>query len=485
MTDLNLSEIQGVILRGYKHQPYSKYLFLEVEDTDRAKVWLSGIIAEVTTSEQWPKGTPRPRTSLNIAFSYAGLEQFGYEDKKNTFSREFKEGMGEENRARVLGDTRESHPDKWELGGTLGPLAKDHLHILLMLYANDRAAMDEIAARQHQHLEQVGGVTLLYEQDCFINERNEEPFGFRDGLSQPAVEGYSKRAPTDDAEGSGEEAIKAGEFILGYANAYGQLPITPTVPVASDPKSILPFVPPDPDQPDQPVSDDVKDFGQNGTYMVYRKLQQDVAAFWNFMNQQGGSFEGGQKLAAKFMGRWPSGTPLVMCPEKDDPAIAADVSKLNAFKFHQEDPHGYRCPVGSHIRRSNPRDSLDPNPEESLIVANRHRIIRRGRPYGISDDPKAPQTGAPQGIIFIALNASIKRQFEFVQQTWVDDQKFDGLYDNKDGVTGDNDDMTVMVIQAQPVRRRIRNVPRFVQVKGGGYFFLPSITALKYLAAGM
>ena len=485
---LKLGEIQGIILRGYKHQPYSKYIFLQVEDADRARAWLNGIIADVTTSAKWPDPKRKPRHSLNLAFTYAGLQRFDYEDTKGTFSREFKEGMPDENRARVLGDTGESAPDKWELGGMSGALSKDHLHILLMLYATDRAALDEQAAAQRQRLAEVGGLKELYVQDCFINAENQEPFGFRDGLSQPAVEGDGKHkaAATQGAAASpGEAPIRAGEFILGYPNAYEQLPITPTVPLTSDPRNILPFVPPDPGQPDQPGSDDVKDFGQNGSYMVYRKLQQDVAAFWKFMNQHGGSFEGGQKLAAKFMGRWPSGAPLVLCPEKDDPAVAAHASRLNDFMFHQEDEHGYKCPIGSHIRRSNPRDSLRPGPQESLIVANRHRIIRRGRPYGVPDDPKAAKTDAPQGIIFIAVNASIKRQFEFVQQTWVDDQKFDGLYDNKDGVTADNENLTVMVIQAQPVRKRIANVPRFVQVRGGGYFFLPSVTALKYLAAGM
>ncbi|HJQ24099.1 MAG TPA: peroxidase [Blastocatellia bacterium] len=487
--ELKLGEIQGVILRGYKHHPYSKYIFLQIEDAERARAWLSRVIADVTTSESWRDRTHKPRHGLNIAFTYAGLQRLGYEDEKGTFSREFKEGMPEENRARVLGDTGESAPDNWELGGMHGPLSKDNLHILLMLYASHYVALEEQAQVQRQQIAETGGLQELYEQGCFINADNQEPFGFRDGLSQPAVEGYGKRKAAADTEGTaappGEAPIRAGEFILGYLNAYEQLPITPTVPIARDPRNILPFVPPDPDQPGQPVSDDVKDFGQNGSYMVFRKLQQDVAGFWQFMNRQGGSFEGAQKLAAKFMGRWPSGTPLVLCPEKDDPAVAADASRLNAFMFHEEDPHGYKCPIGSHIRRSNPRDSMEPNPEESVIVSNRHRVIRRGRPYGVPEDAKVCKDRVPCGIIFIAINSSIKRQFEFVQQTWVDDQKFDGLYDNKDSVTGDNDDMTVMVIQAQPVRKRIRNVPRFVQVRGGGYFFLPSITALKYLAAGM
>ena len=199
------------------------------------------------------------------------------------------------------------------------------------------------------------------------------------------------------------------------------------------------------------------------------------------MNDNAVSQADAVKLAAKFMGRWPSGAPLVLAPDQDDPLIAADKNKVNDFKYHQED--GYKCPMGSHIRRSNPRDSLDPNPVESAKAVSRHRIIRRGRPYGAPDAPKSANKGDDVGIIFIAINASIKRQFEFLQQMWVNDPKFDGMYENKDCITGDNYDLTIMTIQREAVRRRIRSVPRFVRVRGGGYFFVPSITALRYLAS--
>lgn len=481
MANLQLSEIQGIILRGYSHQRYSKYLFLQIEDAQAAKQWLASIIPEITTSEHWPKGSPKPHTSVNIAFTYAGLERLGYADTTSTFSREFQEGMANANRARTLGDTGASDPNTWELGGPTGLLGKDHVHILLMLYAKHWAALDEQARLQRERLRQSGGLQELYEQDCYINEANEEPFGFRDGLSQPAVEGFTR------GKIAGDDVIQAGEFILGYANAYNQLPITPTVAGERDKQRLLPLLPPDPAQPNQPRDEAISDFGQNGSYLVYRKLREDVEGFWKFLNKQAGSQAGATMLAAKFMGRWPSGTPLVLSPDKDDPAIAADLNRVNNFKFHAADPDGHKCPIGSHIRRSNPRDSLEPGPEESTQVVNRHRIIRRGRPYGIAapDTPKPAQRNQETGIIFIAINASIKRQFEFVQQMWVDDPKFDGLYDNKDGVTGDCDASTSMTIQAKPVRKRIRHVPRFVQVKGGGYFFLPSLSALRYLASGM
>jgi Dyp-type peroxidase family len=491
MADLNLSEIQGIILRGYNHQRYSKYLFFQVQNSDKTKQWLDSVIPEITTSAPWPKGATKPHTSLNIAFSYAGLESLGYKDTTGTFSREFQSGMPEENRARTLGDTGESEPAKWELGGPIGPLGKDNLHILLMLYAKDWASLDERARIQKVRINEIGGLQLVYEQDSYMNPQQKEPFGFRDGLSQPPVEGFSSKVSSagqvKDESALAEEPIKAGEFILGYPNAYNQLPFTPTVPIELDKKMILPALPTDPDKPNQPTDERMRDFGQNGSYMVYRKLQQDVKGFRDFMLKSAGNHAGAVELAAKFMGRWQSGTPLVLAPEADDARIAASPEKFNNFGYHNTDPHGYKCPIGSHVRRSNPRDSLEPGPEESTTVVNRHRIIRRGRPYGmpVPDDPSPVKKREGVGIIFIAINASIKRQFEFVQQMWVNDEKFDEMYDNKDTVTGDNDEATTMTIQAKPVRRRIHKVPRFVQVRGGGYFFLPSIAALKYLASRM
>ncbi|HKV38162.1 MAG TPA: peroxidase [Blastocatellia bacterium] len=498
MEKLNLNEIQGIILRGYNHHPHSIYLFLQIEDAAKANKWLTAIVPEVTTSAHWPKGAAKPDTSLNIAFSFEGLKRLGYQDTTGTFSREFQQGMSEPDRARALGDTGESAPAKWELGGPASgsaspasPASQDKLHVLLMLYAASRSSLDQYSKGHKERISTVGGLALLCEQYCYLNPGHKEPFGFKDGLSQPEIEGFRRKPSDDDADPHAGEAIKAGEFILGYSNGYGQLPITPTVKPAQDRQGILPDLPPDPGSAGTPptlnAADEVRDFGQNGSYLVYRKLEQDVTGFWKFMSDNAGSSGGAQKLAAKFMGRWPSGAPLVLAPDQDDPAVAADKNKVNSFNYHTEDPNGYKCPIGSHIRRSNPRDALDADPVESVKVVNRHRIIRRGRPYGTSGldtpEPGTERKAEPTGIIFIAINASIKRQFEFVQQMWINDEKFQRMYDNKDGITGDNDDLTTMTIQREPVRRRILGVPRFVQVRGGGYFFVPSITGLKYLAS--
>ena len=228
---------------------------------------------------------------------------------------------------------------------------------------------------------------------------------------------------------------------------------------------------------------------------MLRKLSQDVEGFWKFVEEN--SREPGQSpeehaankelLAAKLVGRWTSGAPLMVCPLKDDPELGRDPTRNNRFQYG-EDPHGLRCPVSAHVRRANPRDTLARDPKESIKVVSRHLIIRRGRPY----HEKRADGSEERGLVFIALNANIGRQFEFIQQTWMNNPKFNDLYDSKDPIVGDNYDREspgdepknyTAVVPGLPVRRRIVGLPRFVRMRGGDYFFLPGIRALRYLAA--
>jgi len=186
-------------------------------------------------------------------------------------------------------------------------------------------------------------------------------------------------------------------------------------------------------------------------------------------------------LAAKCFGRWPSGAPLVLAPDRDAPGLGADDRRNNDFTFAATDPDGLACPIGSHVRRANPRDTLHDDPSRSLRVVNRHRIIRRGRPY----EESAGNGGSPRrGLVFIAINVDLQRQFEFIQQTWINSPKFTSLYEDKDPIAGDNDGRGIFSIQQRPARRRIAGLPRFVTVRGGAYFFLPGVRALRALAAG-
>ena len=186
------------------------------------------------------------------------------------------------------------------------------------------------------------------------------------------------------------------------------------------------------------------------------------------------------------VGRWPTGAPLVAAPDRDDPTMA----DANDFGYHREDPHGLRCPKGSHIRRTHPRDSLDPDPgtDASIAVGKRHRIARRGRQYGELMRPDEAVGSAngdeERGLHFICLNANIARQFEFIQHTWMNNPKFDGLYEDTDPVvTSRGGNVGTFTMPAAPVRVRVTGLPSFVTVHGGAYFFLPGISAIRYMGA--
>jgi Dyp-type peroxidase family len=307
-----------------------------------------------------------------------------------------------------------------------------------------------------------------------VNLDGVEPFGFRDGISQPFVEGLSKTGPP-------ETTVRAGEFLLGYPNEYGLYTERPLLEPSADPEGMLRR---------DAAGSGRPDLGRNGSYLVFRQLRQDVSAFWRFVDGATRRPDGNSdpearlRLAAKMVGRWPSGAPLTLAPDADDPALA----EANDFAYYDEDRRGTRCPVGSHIRRSNPRDSLDPRPgsSRSFEVNRRHRILRRGREYGpplSTDQALVGDDSADRGLHFICLNANIQRQFEFVNHTWLNNPKFDRLYDDADPLVAPSAPHGgTFTIPTEGVRERVTNVPRFVSVKGGAYFFLPGLAALRYLA---
>ncbi len=461
---LDLPDIQGIVTSGYAHMPHARYLFLAVTQAAQAKLWLHNANPLITTSARRAPGEPKPHTAINIGFTASGLSQFGLKpDTMQTFPREFLQGIAHGERTRVLGDTDDSAPEHWEFGGT----QTDEIHLLVLLYASSAEKMEAVSQQFWDSSAADSGLKLIFRQDSFKHGVN-EPFGFRDGMSQPAIAGVPGKIDP------GQSVLKAGEFLLGYMNEYGVMPPMPTVDAETPGSEILDS------SAEHPAR---REFARDGTYLVIRKLAQDVDGFHKFLDDQTKKPDGTSDpekqswLGAKIVGRWPSGAPLTLCPTADDPALGSDENRNNNFTFSITDADGFACPIGAHIRRANPRDSLPPSPEKSAMVSNRHRIIRRGRPYA---DPTGK--GKEQGLVFIALNADLQRQFEFIQQTWINTPKFGGMYDSKDTLTADNDGSGVMVIQQKPVRTKIHGIPRFVQVRGGGYFFLPGIVALRFLA---
>ena len=480
MPDLQVDDIQGIVLYGYGQLESACFLLLRFNNPPAVKSWLKTL--DVRNALFDPIST---HTCTNIAFTPGGLKELGVRDDwQSQFAGEFNEGMtGSEHRQRLLGDSDESHPDLWRWGGPRNPVP----HALLMLYGRNSQVLSALA-NSHLMKLQAAGLELITTLDSSWLQGSREHFGFRDGVSQPAIDGFR-------GAGSPENTIAAGEFVLGYPNAYGQYTQRPLVAAADDPAGLLPSA---------PENRGRRDLGINGTYLVFRQLSQDVQGFWGCISAHTRRGDGSADhdsavwLASKMVGRWPSGAPLVKSPDRDAAALGSD----NDFLYHASDPHGLKCPIGSHVRRSHPRDALDPEPgsERSIEVGKRHRILRRGRTYGppvaesldAHDILGAVATGSgstvERGLHFICLNTQIGRQFEFVQHTWVNNPKFDGLYEDDDPLVGSRGSAHglpggTFTVQREPVRTRVTGMPRFVQVRGGGYFFLPGLRAISFLAS--
>ncbi|MFZ4816195.1 MAG: Dyp-type peroxidase [Phototrophicaceae bacterium] len=487
LPDNQLRDIQGLVSSGYDYTRQATYFFLQFKDATQSRAWLKGIVPQITTSAPWERDAEgnleRPQIVLHLGFTFRGLEAFQLpEVTLLSAPREFIDGMA--NRAKILGDTGTSAPDTWEIGGSTTP----EVHAILMLHATDATYDSALKAQRDAIAATNGAVVIIHEEYAFREASGREPFGFSDGVSQPVIKGL---AFTSKPVVNGN-IVNTGEFVLGYLNEYNAYSPTMVVPLADDPQNILPGFP----NPDAPG---FHDFGMNGTYLVYRKLQQDVAAFWNLLESHTyAPTPQGKKaemlfLAAKMMGRWPSGAPTVLSPDKDDHSLA----QADDFLYEQLDPEGMRCPIGSHARRANPRDSIQ-NAQwgDSIHSSNTRRILRRARLFGQSlfpqeaifdDQDVRPQglkdDGVSRGIHFFAINTEIDRQFEFIQKIWINNAQFNNLYNNRDAIVGNNDDNDgVMTIPQNPVRQEITGVGRFVNVRGGAYFFMPSIRAMRFMS---
>lgn len=459
---IDLGDVQGIIRRGYGDMAHARFLLLQIHDPGGAKRWLRDLVGNLTDGLDKP-----PEGRLNIAFTYDGLGLLGLESEAlAAFSREFREGMTTAHRQRMLGDHGSSAAERWAWGGP----SNVSVHCILLLYAPTDDRLSELHDGQRSAF--ADGCTEVHRLDTIRLPLRKEHFGFRDGIAQPDIEGFRETPRSANT-------VAAGEFLLGYPNQSGYQAVGP-----------LPF-------------------GRNGSYLAVRQLEQDVRGFWRFMERATLDHDGHARvvrcteLASKMVGRWPNGAPLVRYPY-GDPDVGKPEADLpsdtvnDAFGYHAADPHGDRCPLGSHIRRSNPRDALPPSPEVSVKNSNLHRLLRRGRAYGPplaeSMDPAdmlaASADHTKRGLHFLCFNADLAQQFEFVQQDWINNPKFESLfYADADPITGAHDPehperTGTFVVQGVPVRQRVTGVPRFVHVRGGAYFFMPGISGMAYLAVG-
>ncbi len=377
---------------------------------------------------------------ITVGFTYHGLEALGVpQDSLQSFAPEFREGMAA--RATELGDVGDSAPEHWE-----SPFGTPDVHVALAVLSPDPEHLEALRERARRALEQLPGVELIWQQDCYQLPTGRTSFGFKDGIGQPAIEG-SGIPPTNPLE----RPIKPGEFILGYPDETGSLPPMPT------PSAL----------------------GQNGTYVVLRKLHTRVASYRQYIRDKAASREEERLLGAKMVGRWQSGAPLAIAPDVDDPELGADDARNNAY-LYGDDPRGFKCPAGAHARRANPRDALD---AEGSVDVRLHRMIRRGTSYGPMLPPGVVEDdGQDRGIIFVFAGSHLKRQFEFVKTQWLNDGIFIGAPQEPDPLVGRPTGPSVFTIPTRPIRRRLADVPPFVVTRGGEYFFAPGLRALRWLS---
>jgi len=416
----------------------ARYEFLTFRQSAGGGAWLTGLIEKVGNAKAVGSSELDSRW-VTVAFTWNGLRALGVgEGSLATFPEEFRQGMAA--RAGILGATGASHPDLWE-----GGLQSGDLHAIVVLFARDVAERERCRQEHQKYVSQCAGVEVLSWLDLEAIppfDYAHEHFGYRDRLSQPVIDGTD----IEPTPGSGP-TIKAGEFFLGYPDEEG-------------PPTRLP-------QPEI--------LSRNGSYLCYLKMEEHVGAFRDFLRQHGETPDQQELVAAKLMGRWRSGAPLVLAPEKDNPELGADLQRTNDFSYPKADPHGYACPLGAHIRRMNLRNTA--------VNMQRRKMIRRGGTYGPPLPEDVPDDGTARGLAVFAGCASPVRQFEFAMNVWANDPNFHELGNERDPIIGTQDGSYDMTIPKRPLRKKVKGLPAFTTIRGGAYFFLPGITALRYLAS--
>jgi Dyp-type peroxidase family len=449
------SDLQGNVLCGYGFR-HALYLFVQFHRGADAREWLSELLdgdhvsKRPCVTDAVPWNGSRPKLTLNVAFSFDGLARLGVPPRLlDSFPEDFREGM--EARSHRLGD-----PDPGDAGERDEELREERLHALVTVFARHESELRDLGEALRKRIQDDSGLELVHEQDAHLlggrfGRRGyaHEHFGFADGFAQPTIAG---NAGPSDRRGGGTpvkdgqwEPLAPGEFVLGYEDEDGILPAGPPGPL-----------------------------GRSGSYTVVRKLHQDVKAFRDYVAREAkvaGLPE--EWLSAKIAGRWRDGAPVSLTPDHADPELAGD----NDFRFG-DDEGGLRCPLGAHIRRANPRDAFG---WEGRLT-RRHRIIRRGMPYGQPPIDASVPDQEPRGLMFVCYQASIARQFELIQGSWLRDGDAFGLGADEDLLTTGAGEQGKMTVQGRPPAFLPRNRP-FVTLRGGGYFFTPGIGALRALAS--
>jgi Dyp-type peroxidase family len=535
--ELDLADIQGNILTPYGKLgfPKGRVMLFHIDRADSGRKFVNALLPMITTALRWPSLSTRiptgkirmqrPDVTVNIAFTWYGLVALGIPTR--TLSKmpdEFIDGMIK--RAPMLGDDfkgknwKESWDEVWVNPG-LHPESV-HFHIMLNARMNpDGSAVAALnaKAREIENLRlEIGGVRLLtghnlpshhpkqdvqelsaileHKSDGTARPLPKEHFGFTDGIGDPVFDGqYPNGYEQTITKGNGAldgngnwRPLATGEFLLGYPDEAQEIA-----------DAAMPH-----------------DFSRNGTFMAYRKLHQNVAAFRTFLDktaEQFGAVTGIQShedardtLMAKMAGRWPDGVPVSLAPTvlawnqfkaklQAMPDQEAREAALVNFSFH-DDKEGLTCPLTAHMRRVNTRDMLDPSGgEKGSVLNNRRRILRRGLPYGAS--PEHTLDKDEHGIVMLVVCAGLFRQFEFVQQQWINygldlsagNDTCPIVGNHSDGTGSEHGPKAKFVIPVDPASGQppfiVEGIPQFVETRGGEYFFVPSMTALRMIGMGV
>jgi Dyp-type peroxidase family len=435
---IELREIQATVLRPRPAPYFGTHVLLRIDDAQAGRAFLRRLTPYVDSAAD---SRIAANTWLDVGISYRGLEALGLsQESLQSFPEAFRVGMAA--RAKQLVDEGVNDPKNWDK-----PFGTGQVHIGVSAFTDSEEKRRRALAIAREQYEGFSGVSVIAMQDFGAQPSNLNALGYKDGIDQPAIEGSGVELPP--AYG---RPIKAGEFILGYPGETG-----------------IPLPMPQPDI-----------LGRNGTYVGFRKYQARIGAFNRFLRDNGSTEEERELLAAKLVGRWRSGAPLTLAPDKDNPAIGADPQRNNNFDY-ANDLQGRQVPFGAHIRRMNPRDTK----LTRLTDVNIHRLIRRGTTYGPPYDPNALSEAddeVSRGSIFLFISAKAMATIEFLQQEWINEGDFIGAGGERDPIIGRQEEGATFTIPKAPVRRRIHGIQTFNVLKGGEYFFMPSLSALKWLA---
>jgi Dyp-type peroxidase family len=485
---LEKGEIQSIVFGPMGRLSHARMLAFRIPasiDAARRRDWLEHVASRLSFGDAAPG-----RSAMIALFGPDGLRRLGLdgaggEDALESFPLAFRQGMANPYRSRILDDTGPNDPTEWLWGADGNPV-----DVIVNCYA-ETAAILKSMVRELERASSQAEIPIVHSLDLTIlrpeasgndgeKGRARDQFGFVDGISQPVIRGSGREA---SGVVPSMHLLNPGEFLFGYRDEHGFYPPTPTVSRSADPDGILRAI--DADGAISGEETPLHDFGRNGSFVVVRQLRQHVERFEEYCRAAADEVSRLTRhpvtpdwVGARIVGRWKDGTSLVRNPER--PLGGAPD---NHFTFGAEDPQGLRCPLGSHVRRSNPRASLNTDLDTQIRITKRHRILRVGRTYSAVDKEGAPE----KGLLFMCVNGSIERQYEFIQQTWMASSNFHGLRDEKDPLMGNQ---TVDEV-GDPVGRfaiprwegsiALQGMPSFVTTRGGGYFFLPSRSALRYM----